>query len=332
VSESMSRFAFLLLLAFIHLGAVHHLLVDPGLGTSHRLMNTSYLLYLAVLASLIHAFCIPAAIELAQRERGFRKGLFEWLKKAPWREPGFSALVISVSFFGFIAGVTGVLMSTMHLNMLIHNTLFVPGHFHATVVVGTTLAFMGIAYYLVPILSQRQLVGVGVARIQPYVFGAGVGLFSLAMLRAGQLGVPRRVADLGYEGTVLEVSSFRETPVELSMTLVSIGAVLAAIGGAMFIYVMVATLLFGKRSDRPLGSLALAFGPQAVGRRVRVEASVAADGHTGLAGEHAPHDRRIRFRNFEAPGTVALVLIFLGWFVLMYVVAHLNISRLWPIG
>ncbi|HSK96630.1 MAG TPA: cbb3-type cytochrome c oxidase subunit I [Euzebyales bacterium] len=332
ISESLSRVAFLLLLAFIHLGAVHHLLVDPGLGTSHRLMNTSYLLYLAVLASLIHAFCIPSAIEVAQRERGFGRGLFTWLIRAPWKEPGFSALVLSISFFGFVAGVTGVLMSTMHLNMLIHNTLFVPGHFHATVVSGTTLAFMGIAYYLVPILSRRSLVGVGVARLQPYVFGGGVALLSLAMIRAGQLGVPRRVADLGYEGTVLPVDTFQQPQAELSMLLVTVGAVLAVIGGAMFIYVMVATLLTGKISDRPLGTLALAFGPQAVEGRVRAEAPIAADGHTGLDADHEPHARRTRFANFEAPGTVVLVGIFLAWFILMYLLAHFNISRVWPVG
>jgi cytochrome c oxidase subunit I len=332
ISETMSRVAFLLLLAFIHLGAVHHLLVDPGLGTSHRLMNTSYLLYLAVLASLIHAFCIPSAIEVAQRERGFGQGLFTWLRRAPWKEPGFSALVLSVVIFGFIAGVTGVLMSTMQLNILIHNTLFVPGHFHSTVVSGTTMAFMGLAYYLVPLLSRKSIVGVGIARLQPYVFSAGVLIFSLAMLRAGQLGVPRRVADLGYEGTVLPVDTFRQPQAEVSMLLVTIGAVLAVIGGIMFIYVMVGTLLFGKDSDRPLGELALAFGPQAVGDRVLTEATVAADGHMGLAAEHEPHDRTIGFRNFEAPGTVVLVFLFLGWFVLMYVVAHVNVSRIWPVG
>jgi cytochrome c oxidase subunit I len=332
ISETMSRVAFLLLLAFIHLGAVHHLLVDPGLGTSHRLMNTSYLLYLAVLASLIHAFCIPSAIEVAQRERGFGQGLFTWLRKAPWKEPGFSALVLSVVIFGFIAGVTGVLMSTMQLNILIHNTLFVPGHFHSTVVSGTTMAFMGLSYYLVPILSRKSLVGVGIARLQPYVFSAGVLIFSLAMLRAGQLGVPRRVADLGYEGTVLPVDTFQQTQAEVSMLLVTIGALLAVTGGIMFIYVMVATLLVGKDSDRPLGALAMAFGPQAVGPRVRAEATVAADGHTGLASGHDPHSRKIRFSNFEAPGTVVLVFIFLGWFILMYILAHFNMSRVWPVG
>jgi cytochrome c oxidase subunit I len=333
ISETMSRVAFLLLLAFIHLGAVHHLLVDPGLGTSHRLMNTSYLLYLAVLASLIHAFCIPAAVEVAQRERGHDRGLFTWLRKGPWKEPGFSSLVLSISIFGFVGGVTGVLMSTMHLNMLVHNTLFVPGHFHVTVVSGTTVAFMGIAYYLVPILTRKQLVGIGIARIQPYVFAGGVLVFTTAMIRAGQLGVPRRVADLGYEGTVLPVQSFQQPQAELSMLLVTIGAVLAVIGGAMFVYVMVATLLLGKPSDRPTGTLALAFGPQATGMGVvRHAAPVAADGHAGLEEDHEPHARRARFGNFEAPGTVALVLIFLAWFVLMYVVAHFNIARLWPVG
>jgi cytochrome c oxidase subunit I len=333
ISETMSRVAFLLLLAFIHLGAVHHLLVDPGLGTSHRLMNTSYLLYLAVLASLIHAFCIPSAIEVAQRERGFTAGLFTWLRKAPWREPGFSALVLSIVIFGFVGGVTGVLMSTMHLNMLVHNTLFVPGHFHITVVSGTTVAFMGIAYYLVPILTRKQLVGATIARLQPYVFSAGVLLFSLAMIRAGQLGVPRRVADLGYEGTPIPVQTFREPQVELSMGLVSVGAVLAVIGGAMFVYVMVATLLAGKTSDQSMGTLALAFGPQATRPGVVQHAApVAADGHTGLGGEHDPHRRKIRFSNFEAPGTVVMVFGFLAWFVLMYVLAHFNIARLWPVG
>lgn len=332
ISETISRVAFMLLIAFIHLGAVHHLLVDPGLGTSHRLMNTSYLLYLAVLASLIHAFCVPSAAEVGLRERGFDRGLFTWLIKAPWKEPGFSALVLSVVIFGFIAGVTGVLMSTMHLNMLIHNTLFVPGHFHSTVVSGTTMAFMGLSYYLVPILSRKRLVGVTVARLQPYVFGGGVLLFSLAMLRAGQLGIPRRVADLGYQGTALPVDTFQQPQAEVSMLLVAIGAVIAVVGGIMFIGVMVATLLFGKDSDRPLSTLALAFGPQAREGRVRAKEPVTVGGHPGPGTDLEPPGRRSHPGNFEAPGTLVLVGVFLAWFIALYILAHLNISRVWPVG
>ncbi len=325
VNEGLSRFAFLLYIAFIHLGAVHHLLVDPGLGTSHRIMNTSYLLYLAVLASLIHAFSIPAAIEVAQRERNRSRGLFGWLLRAPWREPGFSSLVLSLVWFGFIAGVTGVLMGTMQLNMLIHNTLFVVGHFHATVVSGTTLAFMGISYYLLPLLAGRRLVGATMARWQPYVFAGGVALLTLAMLLAGRLGVPRRVADLSYENAPVAVDMFATGQTPTVMVLVSVGALFAVIGGIMFVWVMVATLLKGERTDRPDTALLHAFGAQERERGASEEGGAAM-----LTG----HDNGLsaRWERFEAPGTYLIVLVFLAWFVAMYLLAHFNLAQTWPVG
>jgi cytochrome c oxidase subunit I len=215
--------------------------------------------------------------------------------------------------------------------MLVHNTLFVPGHFHGTVVAGTTLAFMGIAYYLLPLLSRRSLVGVAVARWQPYVFFAGVALFSLGMIRAGFYGVPRRSADLTYQAAPLPTDLFTQTGPQLSMLAVLVGGIIAVVGGAMFIYVMVATLIAGKVVERPDVGLVLAYGAQERERGVGAPAMVAADGHT-LIGGHEPHDRRISFRNFEAPGTVVLVFVFLAWFVVMYVLAHFNIGRLWPVG
>lgn len=342
VNEGLSRFAFLLYVAFIHLGAIHHLLVDPGLGLNNRIMNTSYMLYLAVLASLIHAFSIPAAMEVAQRERGHTKGLFGWLVKAPWREPGFSSLVLSVVFFGFIAGVSGVLMGTMQLNMIIHNTLFVVGHFHSTVVSGTTMAFMGISYYLLPLLSQRRLVNTRMAQWQPYVFSGGVLLLTLSMMLAGRLGVPRRVADLSYDAAPIGVEQFSNAPFPAIMGLVSIGAILAVTGGIMFVWIMVATLLRGERTERPDEGLLYAFGTQ---ERERVAAlATAGDGRTepaqaahGAHGSHYEPSGRFerltrRWRDFEAPGTYAIVLFFLLWFVVLYVVSHLGLAQLWPVG
>ncbi|MFQ5421381.1 MAG: cbb3-type cytochrome c oxidase subunit I, partial [Anaerolineae bacterium] len=140
VNEKLSRTAFILYILFINLGSAHHLLVDPGYRFLWKVTNTSYAMYLAVLGSLIHAFSIPAAIEVAQRRKGFTKGLMDWLRKGPWREPGFSAMVISMFLFGWIGGVTGVTIGTEQINLTAHNTLRLPGHFHATVVSGTTLA------------------------------------------------------------------------------------------------------------------------------------------------------------------------------------------------
>ena len=41
--------------------------------------------------------------------------------------------------FGFGGGITGVTLGTQQINIIAHNTLRIPGHFHVTVVGGTTL-------------------------------------------------------------------------------------------------------------------------------------------------------------------------------------------------
>ena len=91
------------------------------------------------------------------RLRGFTNGMFDWLRRAPWGDPGFSSLVFSLVVFGFVGGITGVTIGTEQINIIVHNTLRVPGHFHATVVSGTAMAFMGATYYLIPLIFQKKV-------------------------------------------------------------------------------------------------------------------------------------------------------------------------------
>jgi cytochrome c oxidase subunit 1 len=133
MSEKVSRGAFFLYILFISIASAHHLLVDPGVGTEWKIFNTSYAMYLAVLASLVHGLTVPGSIEVAQRQKGLNKGLFEWLRKAPWGNPVFSGMFLSLVGFGFIGGISGVVMGAEQINFLIHNTIYVPGHFHGTV-------------------------------------------------------------------------------------------------------------------------------------------------------------------------------------------------------
>ncbi|MDH5485139.1 MAG: cbb3-type cytochrome c oxidase subunit I, partial [Gammaproteobacteria bacterium] len=42
MSEKVSRFAFLLYIAFLQLASAHHILVDPGISTEWKIFNTSY--------------------------------------------------------------------------------------------------------------------------------------------------------------------------------------------------------------------------------------------------------------------------------------------------
>ena len=126
VNEKISRTAFVLYIAFISMASAHHLLVDPGFGPSWKIVNTSYFMYMAVLASMLHGFTVPAGVEMGMRLRGHTQGIFGWLRRAPWMDPGFSALVLSVTVFGFVGGITGVTFGTEQINIVAHNTLRIP--------------------------------------------------------------------------------------------------------------------------------------------------------------------------------------------------------------
>jgi cytochrome c oxidase subunit 1 len=244
VNEKLSRTAFVLYILFINLASEHHLLVDPVLSTWHKIVNTSYMMHLAVLASMIHAFAIPASIEVALREQGYTRGLFEWIKKAPWGNPAFSGMAISILLFGFLGGITGVIFGTEQFNIIRHNTWAITGHFHGTVVAGTTIAFMGFTYLLIPYIFKRELIWKGFASIQPYLYGVGVAILSIGMMSAGAFGIPRRHYDVTFSGAPF---SFTFDPaVDMFMSMMGIGAVLAAIGGILYILLAFGSIIFGK--------------------------------------------------------------------------------------
>jgi cytochrome c oxidase subunit 1 len=309
MSERVSRGAFLLYILFLQLAAAHHLLADPGVSTAWKVVNTSYFMYFAVLASMIHGLTIPGAIEVAQRQKGYTKGLFEWLRKAPWGNPVFSGMFISLIGFGFLGGISGVMMGTEQLNMIIHNTIYVPGHFHATVVVGTTLSFMALTYFLIPVLFKREMIAPGLAKLQPYLFGLSMYFFCLVMMGAGTLGVSRRHWDMAFSGAALAY----EWPgaAYLMMGLVGIAGVAAIVGGAIYIYVTVGSLLWGKRLDR--GSVSPMFTP------IPPTPAGAAVQTYGSAG-------------FAAPGTFVLAMVFLTAFVLYYFINWKYLSQVWGLS
>jgi len=299
--------AFTLYILFLQLASAHHLLSDPGLSVEWKVFNTSYAMYLAVLASMIHGLTVPGAIEVAQRGKGFNKGLFEWIRKAPWGNPVFSGMFISLIGFGFLGGISGVMMGTEQLNMLIHNTIYVPGHFHATVVIGTTLAFMSLTYFLIPVLFNREMILPGLAKWQPYLFGLGMAVFTLAMMGAGTLGVPRRHWDITFAGTSMPYE-FAGTA-WLMLAIMGISGLVAIIGGASYILITVGSLLFGKKLD---------VGTYSTQSTVLRMPTTALTGH-GSAG-------------FAAPGTFVFAMVFLGAFVLYYFVNWKYLSTVWGLS
>jgi cytochrome c oxidase subunit 1 len=322
LSERVSRTAFLLYILFLQLASAHHLLADPGLTSNWKIFNTSYAMYLAVLASMVHGLTVPGAIEVAQREKGYNHGLFEWLRKAPWGNPVFSGMFLSLIGFGFLGGISGVMMGTEQLNLIIHNTLYVPGHFHATVVVGTTLAFMSLTYFLIPVLFRRELMFPGIAKWQPYVFGLGMMGVALFLMGAGTLGVPRRHWDMSFAGNAFPY----EFPGSawLMMGLAGISGIVAAIGGGMYLLNTVGSVFLGKKIQTPGFAQVRAAQGVAPAPRPTAQPSTTAAAITG-------HGSSVGAWGMIAPGTFTLAMVFLVSFVLYYFINWKYLATVWPL-
>lgn len=302
INETVSRGAFVLYILFINLASAHHLLVDPAVGAAWKIWNTSYAMYLAVIASMIHAFTIPASVEMAMRRKGYNRGIFGWIKALPWRNPALSAAVLSLLIFGFIGGITGVTLGTQQINIIAHNTLRITGHFHATVVGGTTLAFMGLAYYVIPLIFRRDFLWRGWARVQPWLFGGGILMVSIGMSFAGSLGVARRVYDIEHSGIYGPAA-------HLFLGVMGIGAIIAVIGLLIFVVLCVATVFFGPRNDgRPMECWGVAV-PTA-------DAKPESE-------QHVDH--------WGMKGTIVLTLIFLACFAVYYFANWKALADVWHV-
>jgi cytochrome c oxidase subunit 1 len=315
VNQKVSRWAFVLYVLFISMASAHHLLVDPGMGPAWKVWNTSYAMYLAVLASMIHGFTVPAGMEMGMRLRGFNKGRFEWLRKAPWSDPGFSGTFLSIVIFGFMGGVTGVTQGTEQINIIAHNTLRVPGHFHVTVVGGTALSFMALTYYVIPLIFRRKVAFWGAAKWQPYLFGIGIVILSMSMTFAGSFGVPRRSADITFPKAPFTL----EFPpvVDLLLAGIGIGGIITSTAVLLFIAIAVKSVFFGEKLDFGQLTPGMSGVPQGV---IKLPAQT----HSGETAETVHQG--------GAPGTIVLVFVFLAVFILYYFANWKVLSMIWKIG
>ncbi len=315
LNEKVSRIAFFLYILFISMASAHHLLVDPGLSPAWKVWNTSYAMYLAVLASMVHGFTVPGGIEMGQRLRGFNQGRFQWLTRAPWGDPGFSALWLSLVIFGFGGGITGVVIGTEQINIIAHNTLRIPGHFHMTVVGGTALSFMGVTYYLLPLIFRRRVAFYKLAQLQPYLFGVGITLMGLSMTYAGTFGVPRRHWDISFTQSLFKL----QLPpiVDLFMAGTAVGGVMAFIGGIAFVAIAVVSVFFGK----PLSNEDMLSGGPGI-----------PPGVSKMPKQHWTDEEAAAAHKTGTPGTVTLVIIFFICFILYYFANWKVLAALWKVG
>ena len=191
-SEPLARLVFWLFLALSIPVGLHHQYVDPGVPIGWKVVH-AMLTYSLFIPSMITAFTVIASLEIGGRNRG-GTGLLGWIRALPWKNPSFVAQNLGMILFAF-GGIGGLTNASYNINLAVHNTSWVPGHFHLTVGSAVTLTFFGIAYWLVPKLSGKQLWSRGVALWQSWTWFIGMILMSQALHTLGLVfSVPRRTA------------------------------------------------------------------------------------------------------------------------------------------
>ncbi|WP_028782990.1 b(o/a)3-type cytochrome-c oxidase subunit 1 [Thalassobacillus devorans] len=199
-SDSLARLAFILFLIFSIPVGFHHQLLEPGIDPMWKYIQV-VLTFAVVIPSLLTAFSMFATFEITGRQKGYT-GLFGWLRHLPWKDVRFFAPFMGMVAF-IPAGAGGIINASNQMNQVVHNTIWVTGHFHLTLATTVILTFFGISYWLVPVLTGRKIDKKinTLGMTQTIVWLVGMFFMSGSMHLAGLLGAPRRSAFSEYQGS-----------------------------------------------------------------------------------------------------------------------------------
>ncbi|SEA63139.1 cytochrome c oxidase subunit 1 [Thalassobacillus cyri] len=199
-SDSLARLAFILFLIFSIPVGFHHQLLEPGIDPMWKYIQV-VLTFAVIIPSLLTAFSMFATFEITGRQKGYT-GLFGWLRHLPWKDVRFFAPFMGMVAF-IPAGAGGIINASNQMNQVVHNTIWVTGHFHLTLATTVILTFFGISYWLVPVLTGRKIDKKinTLGMTQTIVWLVGMFFMSGSMHLAGLLGAPRRSAFSDYQGS-----------------------------------------------------------------------------------------------------------------------------------
>lgn len=198
----------------------HHLYMDfvqPGI-----------LQYIGELSSYISALPVTAVTV-------FGALMLVWRSRTRWT---LGAIFLYSGLVGWIVGGIGAeIDASVPFNVHLHNTLWVPAHFHTYLLGGCLLFVFGWVFLLLEARSARQTSGAMRGLISALSFG-GMTVFLMGFYVAGAFGVPRRYAT-------------EPPPGPLTSQIATVGAAIMLVGFALAVFEGVR--LYQKRAaDRPL--------------------------------------------------------------------------------
>ncbi len=230
-SDEIARVAFIVLAVFGLPIGFHHLYMDPEQAQGWKLLHGVGTLIVSI-PTLVTGFTVIASLEIAGRLRG-GQGLFGWIGSLPWTNPMVLSVILSLLML-ILGGFGGVVNASYAMNAMIHNTAWVPGHFHLIFAGTTVIMYFAIAYYFWPILVKKPLFSNSMALIQLWTWFIGMSILSTPWHVLGLLGQPRRISTVVYNSLL----TLAWKPYELAMIF---GGMVMLGSACLFIYNLVKT-------------------------------------------------------------------------------------------
>lgn len=246
-SDFAGRFTFLWLVVYSSPIGIHHQYTEPAISSTWKFVHAFFTMLVAI-PSLVTAFTLAASMEHGAREEG-GSGLFGWWKKLPYVNQNrwlFGYLFAGLFLFIF-GGITGLVNASYNLDNVVHNTAWIPAHFHQTVGGPVFLAFLGGSLLLMSTLTGKEIALKAVNVWVPYLWTLGIMIFSTGLFIGGVEGEPRRT-NMGLTYTN-PASPLYRADWTVAKRFGTIGGIVMFIAMLLFFAVFFATLFRARSTD-----------------------------------------------------------------------------------
>jgi cytochrome c oxidase subunit I len=215
----------------------HHIYLDYPSGSIQGALNTS-------MQPLTYAIVLPSAISL------YSLGLTVWRSDFQWTPAAKFLAAAMISWL--VAGLSGIVNATVAFDVVIHNTMWIVGHFHNMALLNIGLVIFAATYAFLPRLTGREWYSESLANSHLWLTVVGGYGMVLPMLVQGLEGAPRRYAVL---------PSTYDTLTQLTIPFV----VMMALGQVIFAYNLVQSLRGRRREAHETALASFGFTASLIG-------------------------------------------------------------------
>jgi len=125
---------------------------------------------------------------------------------------------------------------------MVHNTAWVPGHFHLIFAGTVVTMYLAVAYHLWPKLCSKQLFSNNLALTQLWTWFVGMAIMTTPWHVLGLLGQPRRISAVQYNSLL----TLAWEPYQLLMI---IGGLILTGSAGLFVYILFKTQTEGAAAS-----------------------------------------------------------------------------------